>query len=71
MSRFTHLALAALLGATSLAAQRTPPPRQALPKGTARAAPAVVAADTGSAAKASPGYALDFQDQDIHVVLSA
>jgi general secretion pathway protein D len=66
MSRAAYVVLTAWLIATPLAAQRTPP-RQVRP---ARAQ-AANAADTVAAAKAGPAYALDFQDQDIHVVLSA
>lgn len=53
----THLALAVMLAAVPLQAQRIPlktPPKPA-----------------AAAAQAKPGLALDFQDQDIRVVLSA
>ncbi len=63
MPRNVQIALVALALAAPLAAQRAPA-KQA-------PAPAKVTADTGGAAKSGAQFALDFQDQDIHVVLSA
>jgi type II secretory pathway component GspD/PulD (secretin) len=63
MSRIIRLALVATFVAAPLPAQRPPAKRAA--------APATTKADTGGIAKSGPAYALDFQDQDIHVVLSA
>jgi general secretion pathway protein D len=61
MVRFTHLALLAIvIPAAPLLAQRTPRTQ----------APAAAAAQAAPPA-AKPAYALDFQDQDIRVVLAA
>ncbi len=64
MPRFILVATFASLAAMPLAAQRSTSRRVAPAKPAA-------AADTGAASHAGPAYALDFQDQDIHVVLSA
>ncbi|MGH7690445.1 MAG: hypothetical protein ACREN3_12635, partial [Gemmatimonadaceae bacterium] len=62
MSPITRAAFAISLIAAPLAAQRTPVRHEVAGKSSA---------DTGAVTRSGPAYALDFQDQDIHVVLSA
>lgn len=71
MATFVRTFIALLIVASPIIAQPPGRPPQMPPGGGQGAQPPRAAGDTGAVRKTPTGYVLDFQDQDIRVVLSA